>query len=174
MRRGIKMSVVAVKILDNFISISADSLCIVNNSCQENNGKLEKITISEKGRSIIIGHSGQSEDKYLLCKFLNENNFTDNVQVHWIFQRFMAWIDEEYPYYKLDISRSTYLCILDKKAFFVESYIEVTQVKNYYAIGAGAPFALGVMYAGGTTLQAVSAACNFTTYCKLPVITIAS
>ena len=149
------MSVVAVKILENFISISADSICIVNCSCQENDGKLKKIKISEKGRSIIIGSVGQSEDKYLLHKFLNESNFSDNVQAHWIFQRFMAWIDEKYPYYKLDISNATYLCILDEKVFFVESYIEVTEIKNYYAIGGGAPSTLGVMYAGGKTLEAV-------------------
>jgi ATP-dependent protease HslVU (ClpYQ) peptidase subunit len=156
------MSVVAVKVTKNKITIGADSI-LVSGWTQEKD-KLAKLN---KANGIIIGDVGDAEEGalfLLFCKTRKPREASVDAIVEFM-SEFQDWMNNKTGESKLS---NQYILIIEKKAFMIEGFF-IKEVTDYTAIGAGADFALPCLALGHSVEVAIEMACHFSIYCEKPV-----
>jgi len=156
------MSVVAVKVTKNKITIGADSI-LVSGWTQEKD-KLAKLN---KANGIIIGDVGDAEEGalfLLFCKTRKPREASVDAIVEFM-SEFQDWMNNKTGESKLS---NQYILIIEKKAFMIEGFF-IKEVTDYTAIGAGADFALSALYLGNSVKDSIKAACHLSVYCEEPI-----
>ena len=156
------MSVVAVKMTKNKITIGADSI-LVSGWTQEKD-KLAKLN---KANGIIIGDVGDAQEGalfLLFCKTRKPREASVDAIVEFM-SEFQDWMNNKTGESKLS---NQYILIIEKKAFMIEGFF-IKEVTDYTAIGAGADFALSALYLGNSVKDSIKAACHLSVYCEEPI-----
>ena len=156
------MSVVAVKVTKNKITIGADSI-LVSGWTQEKD-KLAKLN---KANGMIIGDVGDAEEGalfLLFCKTRKPREASVDAIVEFM-SEFQDWMNNKTGESKLS---NQYILIIEKKAFMIEGFF-IKEVTDYTAIGAGADFALSALYLGNSVKDSIKAACHLSVYCEEPI-----
>ena len=156
------MSVVAVKVTKNKITIGADSI-LVSGWTQEKD-KLAKLN---KTNGMVIGDCGDAEEGalfLLFCKTRKPREASVDAIVEFM-SEFQDWMNNKTGESKLS---NQYILIIEKKAFMIEGFF-IKEVTDYTAIGAGADFALPCLALGHDVEVAIEMACHFSIYCEKPV-----
>ena len=156
------MSVVAVKVTKNKITIGADSI-LVSGWTQEKD-KLAKLN---KTNGIVIGDCGDAEEGalfLLFCKTRKPREASVDAIVEFM-SEFQDWMNNKTGESKLS---NQYILIIEKKAFMIEGFF-IKEVTDYTAIGAGMDFALSALYLGNSVKESIKAACHLSVYCEEPI-----
>ena len=156
------MSVVAVKVTKNKITIGADSI-LVSGWTQEKD-KLAKLN---KANGMIIGDVGDAEEGalfLLFCKTRKPREASVDALVEFM-SEFQDWMNNKTGESKLS---NQYIVIIEKKAFMMEGFF-IKEVTDYTAIGAGMDFALSALYLGNSVKESIKAACHLSVYCEEPI-----
>lgn len=156
------MSVVAVKVTKNKITIGADSI-LVSGWTQEKD-KLAKLN---KTNGMVIGDCGDAEEGalfLLFCKTRKPREASVDAIVEFM-SEFQDWMNNKTGESKLS---NQYILIIEKKAFMIEGFF-IKEVTDYTAIGAGMDFALSALYLGNSVKESIKAACHLSVYCEEPI-----
>jgi hypothetical protein len=156
------MSVVAVKVTKNKITIGADSI-LVSGWTQEKD-KLAKLN---KANGMIIGDVGDAEEGalfLLFCKTRKPREASVDALVEFM-SEFQDWMNNKTGESKLS---NQYILIIEGKAFMMEGFF-IKEITDYTAIGAGADFALPCLALGHDIEVAIEMSCHFSIYCERPV-----
>ena len=156
------MSVVAVKVSKNKITIGADSI-LVSGWTQEKD-KLAKLN---KANGMIIGDVGDAQEGslfLLFCKTRKPREASVDAIVEFM-SEFQDWLNNKTGESKLS---NQYILIIEKKAFMIEGFF-IKEVTDYTAIGAGMDFALSALYLGKSVKDSIKAACHLSVYCEEPI-----
>jgi ATP-dependent protease HslVU (ClpYQ) peptidase subunit len=156
------MSVVAVKVTKNKITIGADSI-LVSGWTQEKD-KLAKLN---KVNGMVIGDVGDAQEGALFllyCKTRKPREASVDAIVEFM-SEFQDWLDNKTGESKLS---NQYILIIEKKAFMIEGFF-IKEVTDYTAIGAGMDFALSALYLGKSVKDSIKAACHLSVYCEEPI-----
>lgn len=71
-----------------------------------------------------------------------------------------------------DITETDYLIGIQGKVFHVNNGWGISEILDYFAIGAGRDYAMTALYLGESTKKAVEVATELSIYCEKPIITI--
>jgi len=156
------MSVVAVKVTKDKITIGADSI-LVSGWTREKD-KLAKLN---KANGMIIGDVGDAEEGalfLLFCKTRKPREASVDAIVEFM-SEFQDWMNNKTGESKLS---NQYILIIEKKAFMIEGFF-IKEVTDYTAIGAGMDFALSALYLGNSVKESIKAACHLSVYCEEPI-----
>lgn len=158
------MSVVALKVYEDRIEMSADSITVQGDTKEGKYTKMYSIG------SIVFGSSGylrESEMFRIFCQTHSPSNSSVEGILDF-FNEFESWLGKRYNIKELT---NSYLLIHKKNAFLFDSYC-CLNIKDFDAIGAGYKFARTALYLDKTTKEACEIACKLSVYCEPPVITI--
>ncbi len=160
------MSVVCCRVCDNKIEIASDSIAVYGSrQAKGENLKTSKLVMVN---DMIIGSVGYAEEASLFqifCKTHHPNNSTvEDVVI--LLSEFSDWKRKKTGDHSLGNHN---IIVFDGRAFVTEGYF-VQEIKNYWAIGAGADFSLAALYMGATTKRAIEIACELSIYCEPPVV----
>ena len=156
------MSVVAVRVEKNKITIGADSI-LVNGHTQEKD-KMAKIFQNEWA---VVGDVGEAQEGALFQIYTKTRRPRESSAegiTEFLFE-FYQWKKEKTESAELT---NDYIIVFDGKAFLVEGFY-VKEVKDYMAIGAGMDFALAALYMGSSVQDAIKTACHLSILCEEPV-----
>ena len=156
------MSVVAVKITKDKITIGADSI-LVSGWTQEKN-KLAKLN---EINGMIVGDVGDAQEGALFLVFSKTRKPREasvDALVEFM-SDFQDWMEDKIGESKLN---NQYIIIIDKKVFMMEGFF-IKEITDYTAIGAGMDFALSALYLGNSVEESIKAACHLSIYCEEPV-----
>ena len=156
------MSVVAVKVEKDKITIGADSI-LVSGWTQEKD-KLAKLN---KVNDMVIGDVGDAQEGALFlmyCKTRKPREASVEALVDFM-SEFQDWMSK-----KVDVTKlgNQYVIILDGKAFMMEGFF-IKEVTDYTAIGAGMDYSLAALYLGNSVKESIKAACHLSIYCEEPI-----
>ena len=156
------MSVVAVKVTKDKITVGADSI-IVYGYTQEKD-KLAKLN---EVNGMIIGDVGDAQEGALFllyCKTRKPREASTDALVEFM-SEFQDWMRDKIDEVKLN---NQYVIVFGGKAFMMEGFF-IKEITDYTAIGAGMDFALAALYLGNSVKESIKAACHLSVYCEEPV-----
>jgi ATP-dependent protease HslVU (ClpYQ) peptidase subunit len=156
------MSVVAVKVTKDKITIGADSI-LVSGWTQEKD-KLAKLN---EINGMIIGDVGDAQEGALFliyCKTRKPREASVEALVEFM-SEFQDWMSSKIDETKLE---NQYIIVLEKKAFMMEGFF-IKEVTDYTAIGAGMDYALSALYLGNSVKESIKASCHLSIYCEEPI-----
>jgi ATP-dependent protease HslVU (ClpYQ) peptidase subunit len=156
------MSVVAVKVTDEKITIGADS--IIAYGWTQEKDKLAKL---EEVNNMVIGSVGMAQEGALFrvfCRTRKPREATDEAIVDFM-SEFQDWLKDKTGETEI---QNGYILVFNKKVFNIEGFY-VKEVVDYSAIGAGMDFALSALYLGNSVKESIKAACHLSVYCEKPI-----
>jgi ATP-dependent protease HslVU (ClpYQ) peptidase subunit len=156
------MSVVAVKVTKNKITIGADSILVFGYTQEKD--KLAKLN---EVNGMIIGDVGDAQEGALFmmyCKTRKPREASVEALVEFM-SEFQDWLGKKIDQTTLD---NQYIIIFDKKAFMMEGFF-IKEITDYTAIGAGMDYALSALYLGNSVRDSIKAACHLSIYCEEPI-----
>lgn len=156
------MSVVAVRVEKDKITIGADSI-LVNGYTQEKD-KLAKLFQNDWA---VVGDVGSAQEGALFqiyTKTRRPRESSIEGITEFLFE-FYQWKKEKTESVELT---NDYIIVFDGKAFLVEGFY-VKEIKDYMAIGAGMDFALAALYLGSSVQDAIKTSCHLSILCEEPV-----
>jgi len=156
------MSVVAVRVEKDKITIGADSI-LVSGYTQEKD-KLAKLFQNEW---MVVGDVGDAQEGALFQIFSKTRKPRESsveAITEYMFD-FFQWNKDKTESVEL---ANSYIIIFEHKAFLVEGFY-VKEVKDYAAIGAGMDFALAALYLGSSVHDAIKTSCHLSILCEEPI-----
>ena len=156
------MSVVAVRVEKDKITIGADSI-LVSGYTQEKD-KMAKLFQNEW---MVVGDVGEAQEGALFqifSKTRKPRESSVDAITEYLFD-FFSWKREKTDSDKLE---NSYIIIFNKKAFLIEGFY-VKEVTDYASIGAGMDFALAALYLGSSVQEAIKTACHLSILCEEPI-----
>ena len=160
------MSVVAVKIYENSIVMSADSIIIHGPQDKAPVGKGKIFDVN----GMLIGSTGLASEGVYLSLFAENHTPLDSSER--AFTEYMAeFCQWKYHTYGSPAEvENSYLIAYKDKCFYVNGYY-VGEVNDFFAIGAGSEYAEAALYLGHSPQEAVKAACALCCMVAEPIIT---
>lgn len=160
------MSVVVCKVYRDKIEMASDSIAVKGWSKLPNSQN--KIIKMMKWDDMVIGGCGGSEELSLMFHYMK----THTIEV--MDEKNILNFVIEFKKWKQDITgdktlNNPYIIAYQGKAFAIEGML-VFPIDDYYAIGAGAEFAMGALFMGANPREAVDAACNLCVSVSGPVV----
>ena len=161
------MSVVAVKIYEKEIIMSADSI-IVNGESDKTPGGRGKIF---EVNGMLIGASGYAHEGIHMALFAENHTplSMDDREMTKYMNEFYNWREKEFGTSSEDFN--TQFLIAYKGKVFYCSGPYVGEVNEYYSIGAGKDYAAAALYLGHSPAEAVKVACALNCCVSEPIIT---
>jgi ATP-dependent protease HslVU (ClpYQ) peptidase subunit len=156
------MSVVAVRVEKDKITIGADSI-LVNGYTQEKD-KQAKLFQNEW---MVVGDVGEAQEGALFqifSKTRKPREASNDGITEYLFD-FFQWKREKTESTELV---NSYIIVFGGKAFNVEGFY-VKEITDYMAIGAGMDFALAALYLGSSVKDAIKTACHLSILCEEPI-----
>jgi ATP-dependent protease HslVU (ClpYQ) peptidase subunit len=156
------MSVVAVKVTEDKITIGADS--IIAYGWTQEKDKLAKL---EEVNGMIIGSVGLAQEGALLrvyCRTRKPRSADDESIIDFM-SEFQDWMKAKIDATEIE---NDYILVFDKKVFLMNGFY-VKEITDYTAIGAGMDFALSALYLGNSVKQSIKSACHLSVYCEEPI-----
>jgi ATP-dependent protease HslVU (ClpYQ) peptidase subunit len=156
------MSVVAVKVTKNKITIGADSI-LVSGWTQEKD-KLAKLT---EVNDMVVGTAGSAQEGGLFtvfCKTRKPREASVEGMIEFM-SEFQDWMNKKIGEVKIN---NHYILVFEGKVFLMEGFY-IKEVTDYTAIGAGMDFALAALYLGNSVKESIKAACHLSVLCEEPI-----
>ena len=158
------MSVIAVKIYRDKVSIAGDSI-VCYGWTKRTDGNFNKLT---QINGMIIGSVGYAQESSLFFHYAETHKPADATT-----KDILAFI-VEFAKWKNDLIgnssvSNSYILVYKGKVFSIESMF-VYEVQNFEAIGAGRDFALAALDLGHTPKESVNVACKLCCVVAEPVI----
>lgn len=156
------MSVVAVKVTKNKITIGADSILVYGNTQEK-----DKFAKLNEVNGMIIGDVGDAQEGALFlifCKTRKPREASVEALVEFM-SDFQDWLGKKIDNTTLE---NQYIIVLEKKAFMLEGFF-IKEITDYTAIGAGMDYALAALYLGNSVKESIKAACHLSIYCEEPI-----
>ena len=160
------MSVVACRINEDHIEVSADSICVQGWTQEKTSGKFAKLF--EVG-DMVIGGVGLASENVLMQVFALTHKPASPTEADMVvfLSEFSAWKKARTDKFDME---NDFIFAFEGKAFATNGFC-IKEISRYEAIGAGRDFALAALYLGQGTVKAVETACELSVYCERPVIT---
>lgn len=158
------MSVIAVKITDSEINITADTRFTEGDERYGNTSKLYQHI------DIVIGTVGMEEDHFLLIEYIKENYETFNKFKLLDFMcDFYSYSNKLRENLNLEDSeyKSSFILIVGNSVYNI-SHLLIQEVKDFVAIGSGILPALAALHLGHSAEEAVDVACKLINTCGMP------
>lgn len=159
------MSVVAVKIYDKEIIMSADSIITKNgDKTPVGRGKIFEVN------GMLIGSSGYASEGIHMSLFAENHTplSMDDRELTKYMYEFSEWKAKEFGVEKK--LNNSYLIAYKGKVFCCENEY-VGEIKDYFAIGLGENYANAALYLGHSPAEAVKVACALSCFVDEPIIT---
>ena len=159
------MSVVAVRVYDKEIIMSADSIITKNgDKTPIGRGKIFEVN------GMLIGSSGYASEGIHMSLFAENHTplSMDDRELTKYMYEFSEWKAKEFGVEKK--LNNSYLIAYKGKVFCYENDY-VGEVKDYFAIGAGENYANAALYLGHSPAEAVKVACALSCYVDEPIVT---
>ena len=160
------MSVVAVKIYDKEIIMSADSIIV--------HGEADKTPVGRgkifEVNGMLIGTSGFAHEGIHMALFAENHTplaMNDRELTKWMYE-FSEWKAKEFGTDKK--LENQYIIAYKGKVFYC-SGAYICEVKDFFAIGAGQYYATAALYLGHSPAESVKVACALSCYVDEPIIT---
>lgn len=160
------MSVVAVKIYDKTITMSADSIIV--------HGEVDKTPVGRgkifEVNGMLIGTCGFAHEGIHMALFAENHTplaMNDRELTKWMYE-FAEWKAKEFGCEK-KVDNQYILAYKDKVFYCSGAY--VGEVTDFFAIGAGEKYANAALYLGHSPAEAVKVACALSCYVDEPIIT---
>lgn len=117
---------------------------------------------------LSIGSSGDCFEATLMELFTRNHKPVDSNRLSVIdfLVEFREWVRKKEGGYN---PGNMYLLAFDQKLFYVCGGLQVYEVQEFEAIGAGADFARAAMHLGHTAREAVEVACKLSVWCSEPI-----
>lgn len=157
------MSVVAVRIDDDKITIGADSQVTYADGTKL---QLTKLYVFDTG--LVVGGVGDAETCSLMSVF-GRNHFPPSPSEEGVvdyMREFANWVTTHAP--SANTNEMHFLIVWQGKAFITMGYF-VQTVETFAAIGSGATYALSAMYLGHTVEKSLEVACALNIFCNQPL-----
>lgn len=156
------MTVIAAKKINNGkIHFAADSYCGIGWGEKNENKELDVVKLFNTN-GITCGVTGNLYDANKFRLFCETTRPRNDSEIELV--RFMA----DYMKSVNDKNSSTFIVAFGKQLYEING-LDVIQVKNFIAVGAGGSFARTAMYLGKNPKEAVSIACKLSPYCSKPI-----
>lgn len=167
------MSVVAAKISDNKITMSADS--IILSGWQRKDQEHFKAAKMCKTNGMLIGSCGSLQESSMFQVFC-ANHKPESPKLKSVLEfmiDFKKWmkdlsLDPDVASDKKPVENQ-YLIAFDSSLWVVYGW-DVIEIKDCYAIGAGEDYALAALHLGCSPREAVKVACEISCYVCDPVL----
>lgn len=158
------MSVVAVKVFPDKITIASDSITVRGWTQSKDNNKFSKLV---EINGLYLGCVGLAEESGLLQVFCGTHKPEGATEAGVInfFSEFASWKNGKIGKSSVE---NTYLLVVDGHAFQVERFF-VQEITDFMAIGAGMDFALAALHLGCDVRKAVEIACELSVFCEAPI-----
>jgi ATP-dependent protease HslVU (ClpYQ) peptidase subunit len=162
------MSVVAVKIYDKEIIMSADSIIVHGGDDKTPVGRGKIFEVN----GMLIGSSGFASEAIHMALFAENHTplaMDEREITKWMYE-FVTWRSKEFGVDPKGEYQNCYLFAYKGKAFYC-NFGYVGEVTDFYAIGAGEKYANAALYLGHSPAEAVKVACALSCYVDEPIIT---
>lgn len=159
------MSVVAAKVYDDRIVMSADSI-LTNGYEKEPNINFAKI---DEINGIVLGGVGYGDEQSLMWLYMENHQPVEPTE-----REILNFIIE-FSKWKTNLVgegclKNEFLIAYKGHLFHICKFM-VREIKDYIAIGAGAPYATAALYLGHDTIEAVKTACDICCFVSEPIKT---
>ena len=161
------MSVVAVKVYDKEIIMSADSIIVhghSNDKTPVGRGKIFEVN------GMLIGASGTASEGIHMALFAENHTplaMNDREMTKWM-NEFALWRAREFCVE--DKIGNQFLIAYKGKVFYCYGDY-IGEVTDFFAIGAGESYARAALYLGHSPAESVKVACALSCYVDEPIIT---
>ena len=163
------MSVVAVKVYDKEIIMSADSIIIHGESDKTPVGRGKIFEVN----NMLIGTSGYASEGIHMALFAENHAplaMNDRELTRWMHE-FEEWRVKEFGIERNQMTyQNSYIIAYKEKVFFCNAGY-IGEINDYFAIGAGHTYAAAALYLGHSPQEAVRVACALSCYVDEPIIT---
>lgn len=161
------MSVVAVKVYDKEIIMSADSI-IVHGDDKTPVGKGKIFEVN----GMLIGTSGFASEAVHMALFAENHTplAMDEREITKFMYEFMSWRIKEFGVDPKTEFQNSYLIAYKGKVFYCNAGY-IGEVNDFFAIGAGEAYAKAALYLGHSPAEAVKVAAALNCFVAEPVIT---
>lgn len=160
------MSVVAVRVSEDNITMSADSIIIHGEADKTPIGKGKIFNINE----MLIGFSGYASEGLYMSLFA-ENHTPLAATERDIMQFCIDFSEYKYKLTGNRVIENSYFIAYKSKCFLISGNY-IAEIKDYYAIGYGHEYAKAALYLGHSPHDAVKTACALCCYVDEPIITL--
>ena len=161
------MSVVAVKVYDKEIIMSADSIIVHgDDKTPVGRGKIFEVN------GMLIGTCGYASEGVHMALFAENHTpltMDEREITKWMYE-FVMWRAKEFGVDPKAEYFNSYLIAYKGKAFYCNAGY-VGEVTDYFAIGAGQHYARAALYLGHSPSEAVKVACALSCYVDEPIVT---
>lgn len=161
------MSVVAARKYDHHISFAADSISVAGST--RITQRIENSAKLFHSNGLTIGGSGSARELSMISLYVRNHSPASNtleaiIDFIW---RFEKWVQERDDDFKAD---NHYLIAFQDCLFRTYGSLEIFQVNEFDAVGAGEDFAITALHLEKTPAEAVDIACQLSVWCHPPVI----
>lgn len=160
------MTVIAAQKTSESITFAADTMV------SDGYGKSTTIDIMQsklfQQNGMIIGTTGDCYESTLMELFSRNHKpiDTERLSVIDFLVEFREWVRKKDGNYA---PKNGFLIAFEKKLFHVYGGLEVYEVKDFEAIGAGQDFAKAALHLGHSPKEAVAVACKLSLFCSEPI-----
>jgi len=160
------MSTVVIAKSDKGWVLGCDSQ--VTRGYNKHDGKQLSVSKIFKANGVVVGGVGRVSDLSLLNVFLKTHKPKDvsSGAILDLMVEFMEWCKKKDSTYKME---SDFIFAFKNNAFQVCGGLDVSCIKDFWAIGSGMFVALGVMEGKGSMKQALEAATKYDLFSSLPL-----
>lgn len=163
------MSVVAARKYPDHISFAADSISVAGST--RITQRIENSAKLFQSNGLTIGGSGSAREISMLSLYVRNHSPSNNtldalIDFVW---RFEKWVQERDSDFK---AHNHYLIAFQDALYRTYGGLEIFQVNEFDAVGAGQDFAITALHLEKTPVQAVDIACQLSVWCHPPVIEV--
>lgn len=160
------MTVVAARKYEHHIEFAADS--ITTYGSMKMNDRIVDTPKLFSQNGLMIGLTGRASEGALMQIFCrNHKPMNSSIEgiIDFLFE-FEGWVQKRESSFRLC---NQYLIGYDGRLFRTFSGLDVFEVPEYAAIGAGEDFAITAMCLGKNPREAVAIACHLSVWCSEPI-----
>jgi ATP-dependent protease HslVU (ClpYQ) peptidase subunit len=163
------MTVIAARKTENAIVFAADTL-ISNGYSKATTSDIVHSKLFEQN-GMVIGSTGDCYESTFMELFSRNHKPVEASRMGMIdfLVEFREWIRKKEGSFN---PQNGFLIAFDNKLFRVIGGLEVYEVNEFDAIGAGQDFAKAAMHLGHSPRQAVEVACKLSLFCSEPITEI--
>ena len=163
------MTVIAARKTSDAIIFAADTMISVGYGKSTDSAMVHSKLFQQNG--LVIGSTGDCYEGTLMELFTRNHKPVESNRLAMIdfLVEFREWIQKKDGKHT---PKNGFLIAFDNKLFRIYGGLEVYEIKEFDAIGAGEDFAKAALHLGHSPREAVEVACKLSLYCSEPITEI--
>lgn len=163
------MSIVAARKYENHISFAADSISVAGST--RITQRIETSAKLFQSNGLTIGGAGSARELSMISLYVrNHSPINDDLESMidfiWRFEKWVQERDEDFG------AENHYLIAFQRGLYRTYGGLEIFQVNEFDAVGAGQDYAVTALHLEKTPHEAVDIACQLSVWCHPPVIEV--